>query len=884
MVKAWHSFSVKKTLEELKTKAEGLSQPEAEERLKKFGLNQLPEDVSFSRLKLFLGQLKSPLIYILLIAGIITLILGEYTDATVIFGAVFLNTIVGYLQESKASQALNKLKKVLQVKTIVFRKGREKEIFQRNLVPGDIIFLRAGNKVPADARIIKANDLRINESALTGEWLAAEKKVGVLKKERTLADRDNMVYLGTMIESGWGKAAVTATGRNTELGKIAQLVKEVKQKKTPYQEKIFHLSKFVGIVIGVIALAIFVEGIIVGEKFIEIFTTAIAVAVAAIPEGLPVAMTVILAIGTERILRRKGLIRRLASAETLGNTSIILTDKTGTLTEAKMEVAGIFSGGELLGDQELEGSNNQKANLTALKMAMLCNESFIENLEEPTAKWVIRGRPTEKALLLAGAQAGLSKVDLEKEQPIVDQLLFESRYKYAACLRKFNLEDNILYFFGSPEQLLGMSSYLDINGRKKELLLADLNKIKSKYERLTKQGLRVLSVAYRRTEQRRINREFEEKSKELVFVGFFALHDPIRKETRKSIKLCRQAGMKPIIVTGDHKLTARAVAGKLGFKIKKENILEGGDLERMPDREFERKIKDIEIYARVEPKQKLRIVQAWQKKGEVVAMTGDGVNDAPALNQADIGLALGSGTDVAKEISDMVLLTDNFSIIVAAIEEGRAIIDNTRKVITYLLSDSFTEVILVGVSLLLGWPLPVLAVQILWVNLIEDGLPDIALAFEPKEKDLMKQKPQDHRVVLLTKEMKVLIFIIGLITDAFLLGLFYYLLKYSGYSIAHIRTVIFAALTIDSLFYVFSCKSLRRNIWQINLLSNKLLIIAWLFGIVMLLAAVYLAPLQTLLRTVPLNSFDWILILGLGVLNIVLIEAVKYYFIARRRV
>jgi len=651
MQNIWHSLSVEKTLQELKSNINGLSEEEAEKRLKKFGLNKLPEEKMFSRLKLFLGQFKSPLIYILLIAGIITLILSEYTDSIVIFGAVFLNTIVGYLQESKASQALTKLKKFLELKAVVFRNGEEKEILQRDIVPGDIILLRAGDKVSADARIIEIHNLRINESSLTGEWLPAKKKIDVLEKGVSLADRDNMVYLGTIVENGWGKAVVIKTGEDTELGNVASMVREAEEKETPYQRKISQLSKVIGIVIAIVCVLIFIEGIVTGEDFIEMFKTVIAIAVAAIPEGLPVAMTVILAIGMERILRRKGLVRRLASAETLGNTSIILTDKTGTLTEAKMEVAGIYTGNEILKNKIKNGKEDHSL---ALKAAMLCNESFIENLEEPTKKWIIRGRPTEKALLLAGIQAGISNKKLVEEQPKIDQLIFDSSYKYAITMHKLDEKNNIIYALGSPERILEMSSFIDINGQTKKLLLTDLNKIKKRYEKLTKQGLRVLAVSYKNTSDNEIDRNKEEKSKEMVFIGLFAMHDPIRKETGKAIELCRQAGMNPIIVTGDHKLTAQAVASQLGFKINKNNILEGKDLEKLSDEELEKKIKNIKIYARVEPRQKLRIVQAWQRKGEVVAMTGDGINDAPALRQADIGVALGSGTDVAREVSDLV--------------------------------------------------------------------------------------------------------------------------------------------------------------------------------------------------------------------------------------
>ena len=889
MGKNWHSLPLGEIFKGLKANLNGLTQKEAEKRLKKYGLNKLPEEKPPSKLRLFLEQLKSPLVYILLIAGLVTLFLGDYSDAVVIFGAVLLNTFVGYFQEKKAGQALRTLKKVLQAKTIVIRNGREIEVSQKNIVPGDIIFLRAGDKVSADARIIEAHNLKVSESALTGEWLAANKKIGQLSEGTPLADRDNMVYMGTNVESGWGRAVVVNTALETEIGQVAQMIHEAEEKKTPYQRRLSRFSKIIGIIIIFISSAIFIEGMISGGKFVEMFTTAIAIAVAAIPEGLPVAMTVILALGMQRILKRKGLVRRLASAETLGSTSIILTDKTGTLTEAKMEVAGIFTGNKELFSNgknfsEKINHNGKESHILALKIAALCNESFIENFEEPMAKWVIRGRPTEKALLLAGIQAGLSKKDLEKEQPRIDQLLFDPTYKYAASLHKLDQKNNILYLIGSPEKTLGMCSYLDIDGEKKNLLLADFKKLEEKYERLTKNGLRVLGVAYRQTQDQGIDKDKEANLKEMTFVGFFALHDPIRKSTKRVIETCRLAGMKPIIVTGDHRLTAQTVAEKLGFKIKKNNILEGEELSKTSDKELEKKLKNIQIYARVEPAQKLRIVQAWQRTGEVVAMTGDGINDAPALRQADIGLALGSGTDVAKEVSDLILLTDNFSIIVAAVEEGRAIIDNIRKVITYLLSDSFSEVILVGTSLLFGWPLPILAGQILWVNLIEDGPMSLCLAFEPKEKDIMETRPQDYGSFLLTKEMKALIFIIGLITDFFLLGLFFYLLKFSGYEISHIRSIIFAGLTIDSLFYIFSCRSLKHNLWKINPFSNKSLIIAWLFGLLMLLTAIYLPPLQKLLKTVPLNFFDWLLLMGLGLLNLVLIEITKYHFISKNRI
>ena len=859
---AWHSLSWIEAIEKLESDSkDGLNEKEVIEKRKKFGRNLLPEEKPLSKIRIFFEQFKSPLIYILVIAGIVVLFFKEFTDAIVIFGAVFLNTIVGFFQENKASDALRKLKKIVKISAQVVRQGNAKIVDSQELVPGDIFILSPGDKVPADGRIIESNNLKTNEMALTGEWLPAEKKVDILSKKRPLADRDNMVYMGTVVEDGKAKAMVIATGLKTEIGKIAQMVKEAKEEKTPLQKKLARLAKIIGLVVVGICLIIFVEGIITGNTFLEMFTIAVAVAVAAIPEGLPVAMTVILAIGMQRILKKKGLVRKLVSAETLGSTSVIATDKTATLTEGKMKVT------------EVVAETKTNRNL-ALKIATLSSEAFIENPEETMEKWIIQGRPTDKALLLAGVEAGINKKELEKRMIKITELPFSPVNKYLAKAFTLNKNEDILYVSGAPEKLLEMSKYFK-KGRKEKLLSSKKrDELKDTLEELTGKGLRVVAVAYKKIDNLR------DLFDNLVFVGMIGLKDPIRKEVKRAIKICRQAGMQPIIVTGDHKLTAKAVALELGFKTKERNIMEGKELDELSDNQFEKRVKDIQIYARVEPKHKMRIIQAWQDKGEVIAMTGDGINDAPALKKADIGVALGSGTEVAKEVSDLVLLTDNFNIIVAAVEEGRAIIDNIRKVITYLLSGSFSETILIGVGLFFGY-LPVTAVQILWVNLIEDGLPDIALSFEPKEKDLMKQKPQGHDAPLLNREMKTLIFIIGILTDFFLLALFFYLLKYSNYEISHIRTIIFAALAVDSLFYVFSCKSLRRNIWHINPFSNRFLVYAWIIGVLALFGAIYLPPLQTLLKTVPLNLFDWGLLVLLGFINLILIEATKYYFIVR---
>ena len=843
----WHSIAIKDVTQKLNSNPlKGLSDKEVVKRLKSSGENVLPKDAPLTKVMILLGQFKSPLIYILVIAGIVVLFFKEYTDAIVIFGAVFLNIIVGYIQENKASDALEKLKKIVKISASVIRNGQKKIIDSSLLVPGDILILSPGNKVPADGRIIESDNFKVNEMALTGEWLPAEKNNKKIDKKTSLADRDNMVYMGTIIDDGTARVIVTETGVKTEIGKIAKLIKETKEEKTPLQKKVARFSVLIGIIIGIISLIILVEGLITGKDFIEIFTIVVAVSVAAIPEGLPIAVTVILAIGMSRILKKQGLVRKLAAAETLGSTSIIATDKTGTLTEGKMTVSEIVTYQEKNRDKIIE-------------IAALCSDAFIENPDASKDKWIVRGRPTDKALLIAGMSIGIDKNKLESEMKLIKEVPFNSINKYMTKTYLVNKKKRLLVL-GAPEKLLTMSKFSS-------------KTVKSDLEKLTKKGLRVLAVGYK---------EGSDTLSDLKFAGLIALKDPIRPEVKSAILATKQAGMKTIIVTGDHKLTAKAVALELGFKIEDKNIIEGSELDNISDKKLEKLVDDIIIYARVEPKHKLRIISAWQNKGHVIAMTGDGINDAPALKKADIGVAIGSGTEVAKDVSDLILLSDNFNVIVAAVEEGRGIMDNVRKVITYLLSSSFTETILVAVALLFGFPLPLTAAQILWVNLIEDGLPGMALSFEPKEKDIMKRNPLPKDEPLLNKEMKILIFIIGIITDVFLLILFFWLVKNSNYSIEHIRTIIFAALAVDSLMYVFSCKSLRKNIWHINIFNNKFLIYAWAFGVVTLLAAIYIPQLQILLKTYPLGGIDWTVIIVLGLIELILIEFVKWLFITRK--
>ena len=865
----WHNLCTTKVAEILRTDTEqGLDQEKIINRQKEFGKNKLQEEKPLSSFRMFLEQLRSPLIYILLIAGSATLIFKEYTDTIVIFSAVLLNSVVGYFQEKKASQTLKELKKIIQQHAQVIRDGKTQIISSEELVYGDIFVLNSGDKIPADGRIIESHNLKINEMALTGEWLSAQKHTGVLNDKVPLADRDNMVYMGTIIEEGYAKAVAVSTGARTEIGRIAEIVGKTEDRETPLQKKLARFSKIIGIIIAVVCFFIFIQGMFTltelepMERFEKMLTTAIAVAVAAIPEGLPVAMTVILALGMQRILKKKGLVRNLMAAETLGSTSVIATDKTGTLTQGKIRVTDFIT------PQEVFGKKIKDKDLV-FKIAALCNKAFVENPEASPQEWKLSGQLTDRALLSFGLRAGFKKEELSKKMPELDEIPFDNKKRMSATLVKFTAKENLLFAVGAPEKILELCL---LKEKEKEVW-------KKEIDRIAGLGFRTLAFAVKKTSKTDIN---EKDLVDLKFTALLELSDPLREEVKAALKICREAGMKPIIITGDHKLTAKAIAQQLDFGIKEKNIIEGKELDELSDKEFAERVKSIEIYARVEPRHKIKIIKAWQDKGEVVAMTGDGINDAPALKKADIGIALGSGTDVAKETSDLILLSNSFNIIVSAVEEGRAIIDNTRKVITYLLSGSFTEIVLIGAALIFGLPLPVIAAQILWINLIEGGPLGLSLAFEPKEKDIMRRKPQGHDIPLLTKEMKTLIFIISLIADALLLGLFFWLYKYSGYEIEHIRSIIFAGLTIDSFFYLFSCKSLRKNLWHINLFSNRFLILSWVFGFTALIAALYLPVLQTLLQTVPLNFFDWQLLLILALLNVILIEATKWHFITKR--
>lgn len=876
----WHSLPLNQAFKEAKSREAGLSSLEASDRINRFGLNVLPQEKPYSKIRLFFSQFNTPLMYILLCIILISFLLKHYTDSAFIIFVVLINTMVGFYQENKANSSLLALKKIVKVKARVLRNGLEKEIDSEQLVLGDIIVLKAGDKVPADGIIIESKNLKINEASITGEFLPVKKlqKDGI-KEEAIVPDRINMVFMGTIVEEGYGKILIVATGLKTEIGKIVSLLKKTKERKTPFQKRIIHLSRITGLFVLFMISLIMVIGSITEDSFSDVFIASVALAVSAIPEGLVPAMTVVLVLGMRRIFKHKGLVRKLAATETLGSVTVICTDKTGTLTEGNMKVSHILtSAGELFGKagrKFKKGKNNGLgSHILAIKIAFLTNEAFVENPDAELQEWVVRGESTEKALLLAGMQAGLDKIDLEKKYPLIERISFDSKKKYAASFRSFNSRKNILYAVGAPEEIISRSTMLDFNGKKRKISKKDIENLTKKVELLAKEGLRVVACAYNYHNKGLKHKNNDILVKKLVFAGLIALKDPLRKEAKESIAITKRAGIKTIIITGDHKFTAKTIAREIGIEAEDENILEGKDLEAFNDEQLREKIKNIFIYARVSPSHKLRIVDALRANGEVVAMIGDGINDAPALKTADIGVAVNSGTDVAKEVSDLVLLDDNFSTIVKAIEQGRIIFENIRKVFTYLVADDFAEVFIFLASMILGFPLPLLPVQILWINIIEDGFPDIALTAEQESRGIMNENPRDPKEPILNRPLKIWMAFIFIIMG---LGAFFSFLafwKITG-DIDMTRTIIFALVCVDSLTFAFCVRSFKKTIFRRDIFSNKYLVGAVFISFMLLIAALYAPFLQNILSTQPLGALYWIIILAIAAIETLLVDFSK---------
>ena len=883
---SYFSYKISKTFEEFSVhKEEGLSSIEVEKRQLEYGKNTFPHTgAKTSRFGILLSQFRSALMIILIGAGVISGLLHEYIDMAVILITAGFNVVIGFIQENKADQALKKLRGMVSYKTLVIRDGKKMYIDTKGLVPGDVLLLEAGDKIQADARLFSVINLEVNESSLTGESESIKKQTKKLLENIPLGDRTNMVYRGTVVTSGRGMAIVTAIGASTEIGKIATLVQETTDDKTPLQIQLSNMSRVISYIVLAISVSIIIIGILSGfEDLVVLFETAVAVAVAAIPEGLVISLTVILAIGMRFILGRKALVRKLVAAETLGSVSVICTDKTGTITEGNMAVTQFVTLDHDEEMAELTAMSEKKREayddvIFALKIGLIANDGVLENPEAHHKDWKLIGDTTDTAVLMAGMDLGNAKHKLDEVLTHIAEFPFTSELKYMAALTAEG-DGFMLSVKGAPEVMLERSKSIFTKGKAVSLTASRKKQIADKLATLSEAGLRVIAVAYKKAEKK--TTIVDEDIHGLTFVSLIALADPLRSDVKETLELAKKAGIKTSMITGDHKKTAGSIARSIGLSYKKDSIFEGKQLESMTDQQLEEAVKSVSVFARVDPIHKIRIVRALQKNGEVVAMTGDGVNDAPAIKGADIGVALGSGTDVAKETSDMVLLDDSFSTIVAAVEEGRTIYQNIKKVVLYLLSGSFAEVALVTGSIVAGFPIAALPAQILWINLVEDAFPTMALAFDKGDKENMNVPPRKRKESILDKEMKFMIVAKSILESVLLFGIFVYFWTTTG-DIALTRTLVFVGFGIDALFYIFSIRSLRHYVWQMSLFDNKYLIAAVLFGWAMLISAVYASPLQYLLRTVPLELWHWILMIGFGVATMAIIEIIKAIFIHKK--
>ena len=863
----WHALDAQETLERVKSRAAGLHNDDIPARRAKAGPNELPRQRVPGWWVFVVRQLESPLILVLLAAAAVSLWLGDAVDAGVIGVAVLLNAVVGFVQEYKASRALEHLRGYVQPECLVRRDGTERLMSARELVPGDVLVVRAGDHVAADARLLSASELEVNEASLTGESMPVRKDVAALAAGTPLSERQNLLYAGTSVVAGRGEAVVVATGLHTELGRVAQLVSETQETRTPLQEQLFVLARSISAMILCVVAAIFLLGVLSGRGWLEMFQTSVALAVAAIPEGLSIAVTVILAVGMQRILARKALTRRLLAAETLGSVSVICTDKTGTITEGQMRVDRIVLPSGDVNSFTIERPKVAEEVMKILEACVMCNDASVSE-GTGLSKLEIVGSPTEHALLDAATSVGLSIASLRHRYPRLAEVPFDSSRKFMVTLHRVD-GGRAAILKGAPERVL---ERCDATAGERERL----EKIAGG---MAEDGLRVIAVARKRVPDAR---GLETAEDGFAFMGFVALRDPLRRETAEQIRAARDAGIRTVLVTGDHPKTARAIAREAGLVVERDGVVTGAELDAWDDAQLEKRITSVAVFARVEPRHKIRIVRAWQARGKVVAMTGDGVNDAPALKAADVGVALGSGTDVAKEVADLVLLDNNLGTITAAIEQGRVIFDNIRKSIAYLMSSGFTEIVLIAGAILLSLPLPLTAAQILWINLVADTFPNLALTIEPGEPDVMRQKPRPRDERVLNRDMIKLVFLVGIITDCVLFALYVWLLSGST-DPTDVRSFMFAALGVYSVIYVFALRSFRRTMFATNPFSNPWLVLGVGAGLALMFAAFAIVPLRDLLELTPIPLSSWSLLLMIGLLKLIAIEAAKAVIFRRSR-
>ncbi len=839
----FYKLDKKEVFKFLDSSEEGLTTQETSSRLRKYGFNELRKKKENRALKILISQINSFVVYILIAAMLISFFVKEYIDGIVIGAIVILNTILGFLQEYKAEKAIQALKKLETSQTIVIRDNKHVLIESKNLVPGDVIVLEEGTRIPADCYLLEAYDLKIDESILTGESVPVKKLIGIINHDVQIADQTNMLFSSTSVACGRAKAIVVKTAMETELGKIANIIQEESDKETPLQKKLGTLGKTLGIAVIIIAIIILFTGLLEGEELSDMLLIAISLAVAAVPEGLPAVVTISLALGVQRMVKKNVLVRRLSSVETLGSTTVICSDKTGTITQNKMTVTRMY-----IDNKVLDINQDSKNKELMLKIVCNCNNAKLPNIGDPTELVLLRIQQNVKIY------------------PRVDEIPFNSERKY--MITHHNIDGKIMTFSKfAPEKILELCSYININGKITKFTKQKKAEVLKINEELAKNALRLLGCAY----------SPGKKVKDLIFIGLIGMIDPPRNEVKESIELCRKAGIKVVMITGDHKITAQAIAKQVGLD---DRAVTGDELEELSEERLENMVNDISIYARVNPEHKVRILNALKKKGNIVAMTGDGINDAPALKKSDIGIAVGAGTDVAKEASNMILLDNNFHSIVRAVEEGRSIYDNIKRFVNYLLSSNFGEVLILFTAILIGFrdelgniALPLGALELLWINLVTDGLPALALGIDAIPKNIMYRKPRKVKEHIISKTMTFNIIITGLIMTLIILFLFS---KYLNEGLLKAQTVAFTAIVMLEMFRVL----MIRLQYGLKLFSNKWLILAIISSILLQLAVVYIPSLDKIFDTVPLGLVEWIYIIG-GALTMFIIGMTANLLIRR---
>ncbi|MCC8146613.1 MAG: calcium-translocating P-type ATPase, PMCA-type, partial [Bacteroidales bacterium] len=880
----YYNQSVEEVANDLNTSiTQGLTKNEAATRLEKSGYNEFAKKKSKSIWVKFLEQFKSFMIIVLLIAAVISGVTGYlhgegFTDAIIILVIVFVNAIIGLVQEEKAEKSLEALEKMSAPQCKVIRDGKVLTIESRNLVPGDVVLLDTGDAIPADLRLTEAVNLKVQEAALTGESVPSEKETAVIQRENVpLGDRDNIGFSSTNVVYGRGKGIVIRTGMDTEVGKIASMIQSVPNHQTPLQQKLDKLGKHLGIAALIICAIIFAVGVFYGNDLLSMFMVAVSLAVAAIPEGLPAVSTIVLAVGVQRLAKKHAIVRTLPSVETLGSTNVICSDKTGTLTQNKMTVTKVFTDDTVADVNEMNSSSSVSEDSRQLiEIAVLANDA---KLTEEGTNYTTTGDPTETALVDLGLKFDFNKNAQEKVFKRIAEIPFDSERKLMTTVHDKGDSQLHVYTKGGLDELLNCCTSVQINGKVVPITEEQVKFIKNENVKLAENALRVLAMAYKRIDNLPHKVTSETLEKDLIFVGMLGMIDPPRPEVKDAVLKCRDAGIRPVMITGDHLITAKAIAKELNILQEKDLAITGADLEKMSDEELKEKVNQISVYARTSPENKMRIVKALQAKGAIVAMTGDGVNDAPALKLADIGVAMGiTGTDVSKEAADIVLTDDNFSTIVSSVEEGRRIYDNIIKAVEFLLSCNIGEIVVLFVAVVANWATPLLPIHILWINLVTDSLPALALSVDPANADVMKRKPIDSKKPILNKRFSILLLFQGIMIGslaliAFQIGLNTTLVQEDAIEVA--RAMCFSVLAFSQLIHVFNIRSNVRSAFS-NFLSNKYLLGAIAISVGLMLMVLEIPFLHDLFHINDLSNMQWMWVAILSIAPIPIIEFIKW--------